>query len=432
MIPLKKILLCGILVLIILLSLFFPSLTQASGVVTKKRSMEHQREAVRQQIIQRQVQTREAAIRQQKEAVRQQIIQRQVQAREAAIRQQKEAVLQRRLEEQKFQEAVVRRRQEIARQEILQKKQEVYKQTVEKTLQQAMQERVKAQALSYQKAVQERLKQRELLARQVALHQKALAQKQLTQEAAVRQKALIEQKLAQKLASEEKDLIQHRIEQQRVIQRVNQLDQFKDFQKVVQEKIVNKQKNQAVQAATMVAAKRGEAQVLQEKQLFKQRQGAAAAAAAKVYQSVPERIERNFNVGDKINEAEVQQVVDIQEVWDSLNTSSEVWPLIMEVRPKAVTVAKYIDEYNREGARIEKPAMYYVSFIDGMLADNPSFQNLPLKEVLKIGAIAEYDFNNGQDKDTLARKVLGDSFYKKNKQRVSGNSSSNQKSILVK
>jgi len=56
--------------------------------------------------------------------------------------------------------------------------------------------------------------------------------------------------------------------------------------------------------------------------------------------------------------------------------------------------------------------------IDKMSQDNPELLNNPLKDILKIAAIIEYDFNNGTNKDLMAKKVLGEAAYKKNKNRL--------------
>ena len=42
----------------------------------------------------------------------------------------------------------------------------------------------------------------------------------------------------------------------------------------------------------------------------------------------------------------------------------------------------------------------------------------PFDQVLQFVAIIEYDFNNGQDKDEMAQKLLGEEGYLRNKRRL--------------
>ena len=44
---------------------------------------------------------------------------------------------------------------------------------------------------------------------------------------------------------------------------------------------------------------------------------------------------------------------------------------------------------------------------------------MPFEQLLQTVAVVEYDFDNGQDKDAMAKKVLGEQGYLKNKQRLS-------------
>ena len=45
----------------------------------------------------------------------------------------------------------------------------------------------------------------------------------------------------------------------------------------------------------------------------------------------------------------------------------------------------------------------------------------PFGELLQIAAIVDYDFDNGMDKDELARKVLGEAGFEANKKRFTSN-----------
>jgi len=69
----------------------------------------------------------------------------------------------------------------------------------------------------------------------------------------------------------------------------------------------------------------------------------------------------------------------------------------------------------RENAAILNSAESYVDRADQMLR-NPSVQaNMPT--VIKILAVMEYDYFNGQDKDQLAMQILGQRMYEQNRAR---------------
>jgi hypothetical protein len=118
-------------------------------------------------------------------------------------------------------------------------------------------------------------------------------------------------------------------------------------------------------------------------------------------------------------EDEVKDVVDINELIASFEVSSDAWPLIIDAEAKAVVISAYIDQYRQQGTTINKSSFYYADLIDGMVQQAPDMLSQPLKNVLRVLAVIEYDFNNGQDKDEMALKVLGNrSAVEQNKQRL--------------
>lgn len=113
-----------------------------------------------------------------------------------------------------------------------------------------------------------------------------------------------------------------------------------------------------------------------------------------------------------------EEVVDIQDIWQKLKTTSVIWTQMVETAPKVATVQKYIDIYKREGIIIRKPAEQYVQMIDDMSKENSTILESPFKKVLMLMAIIEYDFDNGQDKDRMAHSILGNKAYESNKKRL--------------
>lgn len=72
---------------------------------------------------------------------------------------------------------------------------------------------------------------------------------------------------------------------------------------------------------------------------------------------------------------------------------------------------------NKDNTAILNPADFYIKKIDEMLAGNPPASNLGLLKVLKILAVMEYDFYNGQNKEELAKEVLGEKMSAVNRMR---------------
>lgn len=119
------------------------------------------------------------------------------------------------------------------------------------------------------------------------------------------------------------------------------------------------------------------------------------------------------------NSKQVKDVVDLAEVWKKLDTKSTVWTLLIDDQAKLLTVSEYIGRFQQEGVKINNPPVHYVQMIDQISQSNPQMLQRPFGELLQILAIVDYDFDNGMDKDELARKVLGEAGYEANKKRFS-------------
>jgi hypothetical protein len=113
-----------------------------------------------------------------------------------------------------------------------------------------------------------------------------------------------------------------------------------------------------------------------------------------------------------------QTVVDITDLWNSLDRSSLAWEQIVDEEIKLLTVSEYVDRFGKLGIRIRKPPGGYVKFIDALALQDPGFLDAPFMNVLSYAAIVEYDYDNGKNKDELARQVLGEEAFRANKKRV--------------
>ena len=124
-----------------------------------------------------------------------------------------------------------------------------------------------------------------------------------------------------------------------------------------------------------------------------------------------------FNVPEKV-EPKVEEVVVMQSIWKELEFSSEVWTLMIDNEPKVITVENYIKLYAKKGIVIRRDPQVYVDMIDEMAINNKNILKNPFFEVLRFAAIVEYDFDNGVDRDVLAKQLLGEQVYRSNRQRL--------------
>jgi len=115
--------------------------------------------------------------------------------------------------------------------------------------------------------------------------------------------------------------------------------------------------------------------------------------------------------------SDVKEVVDLSEVWKKLDTRSTVWKLLIDDQAKLLTVSEFIDRFHKQGVKIIGPPTHYVEMIDQIVAQNPDMLNRPFGELVQIVAIVDYDFDNGMNKDELARKILGEQGFEENKKR---------------
>ena len=100
-----------------------------------------------------------------------------------------------------------------------------------------------------------------------------------------------------------------------------------------------------------------------------------------------------------------------------LQKSSTVWPNIIDWEVKEAIVKNYIRLYKSQGTTLNLPAAHYIVFVETLLKQNPNMLQIPFYRLMMIAAVMEYDFNNGVDKDQLAKKILGEQGYLANKKR---------------
>lgn len=100
-----------------------------------------------------------------------------------------------------------------------------------------------------------------------------------------------------------------------------------------------------------------------------------------------------------------------QQVMGALMQNMTLWSSLSGSNKKKAVEAVVLLYQTRENSAILRPADFYVSQIDQSLKSNPALQSTDLLVIVKLLAVMEYDFYNGQNKDELAKEVLGEKMY---------------------
>lgn len=248
---------------------------------------------------------------------------------------------------------------------------------------------LEAQKKAYEEAVQKKM-QEYLAAKAVAEQKKAY------QEAAY--KKMYEQKMAEKVAYEKamkaamekkaaQAVVQQRMQQQAVIEAQMQLKAKREYELSM---ATGQRKQQLLEQYRQEELKR----------LAEQKTGGSGVLESQD----PKKKEK-------------VEVVGIEQVWEQLEQSSEVWDLMLDREPKELTVEREIGKFQDQGVEIKKSVSYYTDRIDTILKQNATMKQYPLANILRILAIMDYDFDNGQNKDLMAMEVLGAKLYLENKKR---------------
>ncbi|MEI8012423.1 MAG: hypothetical protein WCI27_08110 [Candidatus Omnitrophota bacterium] len=190
---------------------------------------------------------------------------------------------------------------------------------------------------------------------------------------------------------------------------------------------------QQVAAARQVAQQAAVQQVAQAKMQAVQLQGARLAAkkaemnqgVAAIGQKLAADVmsgQRAAAVSRPVSEPtdSDETVVGIEDLWNALDRSGEAWLQIVDKEIKLLTVSEYIDRFRKMHVRITKPPAHYVGLIDSLAGQMTGFLSAPFSSILNYAAVVEYDFDNGADKDKLARNILGEQQFLENRKRVSG------------
>jgi hypothetical protein len=311
----------------------------------------------------------------------------------------------------------------------------------------AIKQRQMMEQAAYERAVAEEMvkrQQQEMLQQYMVAYQQAAvaqyveAQKQAMMVAAAQQQMAAQymaQQMSQEIAAYQQAMVrrQQLLAQQEMLKiRVAENVQFQ--QAVMAHQVKNYMQQAAVTQAVAASQQQRLAeyrQALVEKAVADQVvyehvktaqaiEGAQQAQTVMAYQAATALQELDKNkMYEDIPPAFVKDVVGVSDLWESLDKTGRAWTLLIDKKAKGVTVKHYIDELAREGGVVSKDPLYYAQVIDDMARQNPQMLDQPFKDVLRIIAIIDYDYDNGQDKDMMARKIFpNEKAFQANKQRV--------------
>ena len=109
--------------------------------------------------------------------------------------------------------------------------------------------------------------------------------------------------------------------------------------------------------------------------------------------------------------------VAFPEMMTQLSQSMNLWERLSAGEKKQAVEAVIGLYKNRDNVAILNPGEFYVGKIDETLRGNPSVANMDIMTMMRILPIMEYDFYNGENKDVLAKKTLGEKGFAENQTR---------------
>jgi hypothetical protein len=109
------------------------------------------------------------------------------------------------------------------------------------------------------------------------------------------------------------------------------------------------------------------------------------------------------------------------DMMNQLSQNMSLWDKMSTDEKKQAVTAVVMVYRNRDNIAILNTPDFYVDRISETLLTNPTVSNMDIMTMLRILAVMEYDFYNGENKDELARRILGDKAYAENQLRRQAN-----------
>ncbi len=312
---------------------------------------------------------------------------------------------------------------------------EAYKQAQEQAQMQAYQEAVAQRQSQEMQAYQQQLIMQQVVQEQINQEIQAYVQAQRIQAAQQEMvRGIVMQELAKQMAQAQAQQVQQAmvvsavsraveqaalqradVERQAVVEQVHARAMGVQAA-VVSQEIAHRQQVMAAKAVIDVAEN-------QKMTAMRNQIALEGAATQKQYEvAVAKQLGQQAMAGvdkpfEQVMSDDVKELVDISDVWKSLDKKAAAWVLLIDNQAKVLTVTEYMERFRKEGAKISQEPMHYVQVINDMVTQNPPMLQMPFKELLQIAAIIDYDFDNGGSRDELARKILGPG-YEANKRRL--------------
>ncbi len=104
--------------------------------------------------------------------------------------------------------------------------------------------------------------------------------------------------------------------------------------------------------------------------------------------------------------------VPFPQMMGALSQNMTLWPTLSQDNKKSSVEAAILLFRNRQNSAILRPAEFYVAQIDEAIQANSTLQKTDLMTMVKMMSVMQYDFYNGQNKDALAKEVLGEEMAK--------------------
>jgi hypothetical protein len=109
--------------------------------------------------------------------------------------------------------------------------------------------------------------------------------------------------------------------------------------------------------------------------------------------------------------------VNFPDMMTQLSQNMSFWKRLNPSEKKQAVDAVIGLYKNRDNVALLNSGEFYSEKIDETLRDNPGVMNMDIMTLMRILAIMEYDFYNGENKDALAKKTLGDKGFSDNQTR---------------
>ncbi len=103
------------------------------------------------------------------------------------------------------------------------------------------------------------------------------------------------------------------------------------------------------------------------------------------------------------------------EMMGQLSRNMALWARLNAAEKKQAVEAVIGLYKNRDNIAILNTGEFYVGKIEETLKANPPVVGTDIMTLVRILAVMEYDFYNGQNKDALAKEVLGEKGFADNK-----------------